>query len=81
MTVDAIYEERESHWSQHVSAMATTRWLQRVQTLPLCEGCGLRDYVYVVVTSPLFTVMSDKHSSSVNNQYNVIHPLRVGVQL
>ena len=35
MTMDAIYKERGSHWSHQVSAVATTRWLQRDQTLPL----------------------------------------------
>jgi len=29
MVTDAIYEERGSDWSHHVSAVATTRWLQR----------------------------------------------------
>jgi len=43
MTMDAIYEERISDWSNQVSAVGTTQWLQRDQTLPLCEGCGLRD--------------------------------------
>ena len=45
MTMDVIYEERKSDWSHQVSAVGTSRWLQRDQTLPLsCEGCGLRDY-------------------------------------
>ena len=35
MTTDAIYEEHGSDWSHQVSVMATTRWLQRDQTLPL----------------------------------------------
>ena len=35
MTMDAIFEERESDWSHQVSAVGTTRWLQRDQTLPL----------------------------------------------
>ena len=35
MTTDAIYKERGSDWSHQVSVMATTRWLQRDQTLPL----------------------------------------------
>ena len=35
MTTDVIYEECESDWSRQVSVMATTRWLQRDQTLPL----------------------------------------------
>ena len=35
MTMDAIYEERGSDWSRQVSVVATTRWLQRDQTLPL----------------------------------------------
>ena len=35
MTTDAIYEERGSDWSHQVSAVGTTRWLQRDQTLPL----------------------------------------------
>jgi len=43
MTTDAIYEECGSDWSHQVSAVGTTRWLQRDQTLPLCEGCGLQD--------------------------------------
>jgi len=39
MTTNAIYEERGSDWSHQVSAMGTTRWLQRDQTLPLsCEA-------------------------------------------
>ena len=37
-------EERGSHWSQQISAVATTQMLQRDQTLPLCEGCDLSDY-------------------------------------
>ena len=46
MTTDAIYQERGPDWSRQVSVVATTRWLQRDQTLPLsCEGCGLRDKV------------------------------------
>ena len=44
MTIDAIYEECGFDWSQQVSAVATTQWLQHDQTLPqLCEECGLRD--------------------------------------
>ena len=43
MTMDATYKECRSDWSHQVSAMATTLWLQCDQTLPLCEGCGLRD--------------------------------------
>ena len=35
MTTDAIYEERGSDWLRQVSVVATTRWLQRHQTLPL----------------------------------------------
>ena len=35
MTTDAIYEERGSDWSHQVSAVGTTQWLQRDQTLPL----------------------------------------------
>ena len=35
MTTDAIYKERGSHWSQLVSAVVTTQWLQHDQTLPL----------------------------------------------
>ena len=47
MTTDTICEERGSDWSNQVSVVATTRWLQCDQTLPLsvkgvaCEGCGL----------------------------------------
>ena len=33
--MDSIYEERGSDWSWQVSIVATTRWLQRDQTLPL----------------------------------------------
>ena len=33
--MDAICEERGSDWSYQVSAVGTTRWLQRDQTLPL----------------------------------------------
>ena len=44
MTMDVKYEKRGSDWSHQVSAMGTTWWLQRDQTLPLCEGCGLQDY-------------------------------------
>ena len=40
MTTDTIYKEQGFHWSQQISAVATTRWLQ---TLPLCEGFGLQD--------------------------------------
>ena len=32
MTTDALYEDRGSDWSQQVSVVATTRWLQRDQT-------------------------------------------------
>ena len=35
MTTDAIYEEHGSDWSHQVSAVLTTQWLQRDQTLPL----------------------------------------------
>ena len=35
MTTDAIYKEHGSDWSHQVSVVATTRWLQRDQTLPL----------------------------------------------
>ena len=35
MTMDVIYEEHGSDWSHQVSALATTQWLQRDQTLPL----------------------------------------------
>ena len=35
MTTDVIYEEYRSDWSHQVSAVETTRWLQRDQTLPL----------------------------------------------
>ena len=42
MTTDVIYEEHRSDWSHQVSAVVATR-LQCDQTLPLCEGCGLRD--------------------------------------
>ena len=47
MTTDAIYEERGSDWSQQVSVVATTRWLQRDQTLPLSAkgvACETRSY-------------------------------------
>ena len=33
MTTDTIYEEHRSDWSHKVSAMGTTQWLQRDQTL------------------------------------------------
>ena len=51
MATDAIYEEHGSDWLHQVSVVATTRWLQRDQTLPLlvkgvaCEttcGSGLQ---------------------------------------
>ena len=42
MTTVAIYEERRSHLTQQVSAMATSHWLLSDQTLPLCKGRGLR---------------------------------------
>ena len=42
MTTDAIYEEYRSDWSHQVSAVVATQ-LQHDKTLPLCEGCGLRD--------------------------------------
>ena len=35
MTMDVIYEERGSDWSQQDLVVGTTRWLQRDQTLPL----------------------------------------------
>ena len=35
MTTDAVYKEHRSDWSHQVSALATTRWLQHDQTLPL----------------------------------------------
>ena len=47
MTTDATYEERGSDWSRQVSAVVTIQLLQHNQTLSLCEGCGLRDYVRV----------------------------------
>ena len=47
MTMDAMYKERGSDWSHQVSAVGTTHCSQRDQTLPLCEGCGLRDYGYM----------------------------------
>ena len=46
MTTDAIYKEHGFHWTQQVSAVATTQWLQCDQTLPLsvkgvaCETTG-----------------------------------------
>jgi len=48
MTTDEIYEEHGSDWSHQVSAVRTTRWLQRDQTLPLsakvvaCETSSLQ---------------------------------------
>ena len=34
------------HWSKHISAMATSGWLQCDRTLPLSlQGCGLQDQV------------------------------------
>ena len=45
MTTDVIYEECGSDWSHQVSAVGTTRWLQRDQTLPLSvkgEACKTR---------------------------------------
>ena len=84
MTTDVIFKERGCHWSQQ---MATTRWLQCDQTLPLCEGCDLRDYVYVVITSPLFTAMSlyilplQCLTNLALYRNNSIHPLRVSAQL
>ena len=50
MTTDAIYEEHRSDWSNQVSVVVTTRWLQRDQTLPLsvkgvaCETICLLDH-------------------------------------
>ena len=41
MTMYAICEEREYHWSQQLSATVTTQWLQHDQILS--EGCGLQD--------------------------------------
>ena len=38
MTTDAIYEERGSDWSRQVSVVATTRWMQRDQTLASFPG-------------------------------------------
>ena len=35
MTTDVIYKDCRSDWSHQVSAMGTTRWLKRDQTLPL----------------------------------------------
>ena len=40
MTTNVIYEEHGSDWSHQVSAVGTTRWLQRDQILPL--SCKLR---------------------------------------
>ena len=37
MTTDTICEERRSDWSNQVAVVATTRWLQCDQTLPLSE--------------------------------------------
>ena len=49
MTMDAMYKEHgfDHDWLHQVSAVGTTQWSQRDQTLPLCEGCGLRDYGYM----------------------------------
>ena len=41
MIMDAIYEERGSNWSHQVSAMGTTQWLQRDQTLPRLQRVWL----------------------------------------
>lgn len=45
MVTDAIYEERGSDWSHHVSDVATTRWLQRDLILLIFAGCRLRDLI------------------------------------
>jgi len=49
MTMDASYEERGSDWSHKVSAVGTTQWLQRDQTLPLSAkgvACKTRQQLY-----------------------------------
>ena len=48
MTTDAICEERGSDWSHRVSVVATTRWLQCDQTLPLsAKGVACKTMSYV----------------------------------
>ena len=55
MTTDAIYEERGSDWSQQVSVVATTRWLQRDQTLPLSAKVWLARLGHTMVMASLGT--------------------------
>ena len=69
MTMDVIYEERGSDWSQQDLVVGTTRWLQRDQTLPLsakgvacetkwyrwsCDPTGNNSVVWTTV-KPLIT--------------------------
>ena len=70
--MDAIYEERGSDWSNQVSAVVTTRWLQRDQTLPLSAkgvACKTRCHppqIHITGISRLSTFMqlkSELHSS------------------
>ena len=65
MTTDAIYKERASDWSHQVSVVATTRWLQRDQTLPLsakgvaCETTLRRDSMILGTMEKIAEVIID----------------------
>ena len=53
MTTVALYEERGSDWSHQVFSVATTRWLQRDQTLPLSEkGVACKTRKILLLLSP-----------------------------
>ena len=52
MTTDAIYKEHRSDWSHQVSAVGTTRWLQRDQSLSV-KGVACETMLYVGKSSLL----------------------------
>ena len=71
MTTGVIYEERGSDWSRQVSVVATTRWLQRDQTLPLsvkgvaCETIQTAHINVSLCTGHLLDVL--KHTANSNS--------------
>ena len=67
MTMDAIYEERRSDWSQQDLVVGTTRWLQCDQTLPLsakgvaCETIAQWGEVEMVL--PVWFLCTNTHGT------------------
>ena len=60
--MDTIYKESGSHWSQQVSAMATTQCLQCDQTLSLsAKGVSCKTVFFVVVVVVLFLPGTDAY--------------------